>query len=124
MVRPMMEEVSGIGGEVYASLSTQATAPSRVELDRRFWRRFRLGVQPLKLRVAMEESQVRVAARPHSVLGACFPGLAQCIHGFRRSFQEAVNASRVVKNRSFVGPQSYSQVEFADSVVLASQFCV
>jgi len=89
----------------------RATAASRVELDGGRRRGGRLGVQALKLWVAMKEREVRVAARPHSILGACFPGFAQGIHGLRRSFQKAVHASRVVENRSLVGAQGDGQVE-------------
>jgi len=51
-----------------------------------------LRVQALKLRIAMKNGQLRVAARPDGVLKSGFPSLAQCIESFGLAVEATVSA--------------------------------
>ena len=79
------------------------------------------GVEALEFGVAVKDGEIRIAARPDGILGTRFPSFAQGIQGFRLFFQAAVDAGRVVEDRSFVRAQGDGQIEFAQSVFLAIQ---
>src|SRR5580692_12829067 len=84
-------------------------------------RRLRLcRVQTVELRFVVKRDEIRITPSPRGVLEPRLPGLTQGIQGFRLSLQLAVQTSRIVKNRSFVGAQSNRQVEFAQGVVRPS----
>ena len=67
----------------------------------------------------MQGGEVRIATRPHRILRASFPGLAQGIEGFCLLTQAAIDAGCVVEDRSFVGAKSNRKIKFSQSIGLA-----